>query len=275
VSGKIFRQNTLNKMGVVAMEGRNLRPRRNGLGRAAFPHEEISAMNLNLKHCAWILAIAGSSVAFAEERAIKIDDRLDASVDTITDMMKASDKSVPQDLLNKAICVVVVPGMKKAGFILSADFGRGFAACRRSGGVGWSAPAAVRVEGGSVGFQAGATETNVILLVMNDGGMKHFLSDKFTIGGDVTGAAGPVGRDITAKTDILLSAEMLSYSRTHGLFAGISLQGATLRSDGSTNRRLYGRDATTNEILANDVRTPEAARKFVRALNRESPERSQ
>jgi SH3 domain-containing YSC84-like protein 1 len=235
----------------------------------------MTAMKLNLKHCVWALAIAGSATALAADRAIKVDDRLDASAEALTDMMRASDKGVPQDLLDKAQCVVVVPGMKKAGFIFGADYGRGFAVCRREGGVGWSAPAAMRTEGGSAGFQIGATETDVILLVMNDGGMRHFLSDGFTIGGDVTGAAGPVGRDITAKTDILLSAEMLSYSRTHGLFAGISLGGATLRPDGSTNRELYGRHATTDEILANDVKTPEAARKFVQALNRESPERTQ
>ena len=233
-------------------------------------------MRMNLRHSVWALAIAGSmsSTAFAEDRAIKVDDRLDASADTLTDMMNASDKGIPQDLLNKAKCVVVVPGMKKAGFILGADYGRGFAACRRPGGVGWSAPAAMRMEGGSVGFQIGATETDVVLLVMNDGGMKHLLSDKFTIGADATGAAGPVGRDVTAKTDASLQTEMLSYSRTHGLFAGISLQGATLRPDGSTNHELYARDATNREILTGDFKTPAAAQKFERALNRESSRRT-
>jgi SH3 domain-containing YSC84-like protein 1 len=232
-------------------------------------------MRMNLKHCVWVLAIAGSTVAFAADREIKVDDRLDASADTLTDMMRASDKGIPQDLLNKAKCVVVVPGMKKAGFIFGADYGRGFAVCRREGGLGWSAPAAMRVEGGSVGFQIGATETDVILLVMNDGGMKRLLTDKFTIGGDATGAAGPIGREVTAQTDIMLKAEMLSYSRTHGLFAGISLNGATLRPDAPTNHELYGRDATNREILTGDFKTPEAARKFVHALNRESPERTQ
>jgi SH3 domain-containing YSC84-like protein 1 len=232
-------------------------------------------MRTNLKHCIWVLAIAGSTAAFAADREIKVDDRLDASADTLTDMMRASDKGIPQDLLNKAKCVVVVPGMKKAGFIFGADYGRGFAVCRREGGLGWSAPAAMRVEGGSVGFQIGATETDVILLVMNDGGMKHILTDKFTIGGDATGAAGPIGRQVTAQTDIMLNAEMLSYSRTHGLFAGISLNGATLRPDAPTNHELYGRDATNREILTGDFKTPESARKFVHALNRESPERTQ
>jgi lipid-binding SYLF domain-containing protein len=222
-----------------------------------------------------ILAITGtmSSAAFAADREVKVDDRLDASAETLTDMMHASDKGIPQDLLDKARCVVVVPGMKKAGFIFGAKYGRGFAACRRSGGSGWSAPAAMRVEGGSFGFQIGASETDVVLLVMNDGGMKHILSDKFTIGGEATAAAGPLGRDATAQTDAMLNAEMLSYSRARGLFAGISLEGATLRPDEETNRELYGHDATNREILTGDFKTPAIAEKFKHALNRESAQR--
>src|ERR1035441_7765469 len=213
-------------------------------------------MRMNLKRCVWVLAIAGSTTAFAAEKEIKVDDRLDASADTLTDMMKASDKGIPQDLIDKARCVVVVPGMKKAGFIFAAKYGRGFAVCRRQGGSGWSAPAGMRVEGGSVGFQIGGSETDVVLLVMNDGGMKHLLSDKFTIGGEATGAAGPVGRDASAQTDAVMQAEMLSYSRARGLFAGISLEGATLRPDVGTNKELYGRAATNREILTGDFKTP-------------------
>ena len=222
-----------------------------------------------------IFALAGtlSTVAYAAEREIKVTDRLDASADTLSDMMKASDKGIPQDLLDKAKCVVVIPGMKKAGFIFGAKYGQGFAACRRSGGTGWSAPAAMRVEGGSVGFQIGASETDVVLLVMNDGGMKHLLADKFTIGGDATAAAGPVGRAASAQTDAMLHAEMLSYSRSRGLFAGISLEGATLRPDDDTNRELYGRNATNREILTGDVKTPASAETFERRLTRESPVR--
>jgi lipid-binding SYLF domain-containing protein len=231
-------------------------------------------MKMHLKHCVWFLAF-GSVAAFAADRAIKVDDRLDASADTLTDMMKASDKGIPQDLMNKAKCVMVVPGMKKAGLIIGAEYGRGFASCRKDGGVGWSAPEAIRLEGGSVGFQIGATETDIVLLVMNDGGMKHLMADKFTIGADATGAAGPVGRDITARTDASLTSEMLSYSRTHGLFAGVTLQGVTVRPDKDTNHELYSRDVTNHEILTGDIKTPAAARNFVRALNRESPERSQ
>ena len=222
-----------------------------------------------------ILAIAGSigTLAFAADREIKVDDRLDASADTLIDMMRASDHGIPQDLLDKARCVVVIPGMKKAGFIFGAKYGRGFSTCRRNGS-NWSAPAAMQVEGGSVGFQIGASETDVMLLVMNDGGMRHLLSDKFTIGGEASAAAGPLGRNATAQTDAELNAEMLSYSRSRGLFAGISLEGATLRPDEEANRELYGRDATNREILTGNFKTPAAAGKFERALHRESPQRS-
>ncbi|HEY1217636.1 MAG: lipid-binding SYLF domain-containing protein [Bryobacteraceae bacterium] len=224
-----------------------------------------------------ILAIAGtmSTAAFAADREVKVEDRLDASADALTDMMRAADKGVPQALIDKAKCVVVVPGMKKAGFIFGAKYGRGFAVCRQQGGVGWSAPASMRAEGGSVGFQIGLSETDIVLLVMNDGGMRHLLSDKFTLGGEATAAAGPVGRDLAAETDAMMSAEMLSYSRSHGLFAGISLEGATLRPDGDSNRELYGRDVTNREILTGDFKTPAVADRFEHALNRDSAERNQ
>ena len=224
-----------------------------------------------------ILAIAGSmsATAFAADREIKADDRLDASADTLIDMMRASDKGIPQDLLDKAHCVVVVPGMKKAGFIFGGEYGRGFAVCRRQGGSGWGAPAAMRSEGGSFGFQIGASETDVVLLVMNDGAMKHLLSDKFTLGGDASVAAGPIGRDASAQTDAMMHAEILSYSRSRGLFAGIALTGATLRPDEPTNKELYGHDATNREILTGDFKTPAVARRFEHALNRESSQRSQ
>ena len=220
-----------------------------------------------------ILAITGSigTLAYAADREAKVDDRLDASADTLRDMMRASDKGIPQDLMDKARCAVVIPGMKKAGFIFGAKYGRGFAVCRRSGGSGWTAPAGMRVEGGSVGFQIGASETDVVLLMMNDGGMKHLLADKFTVGADATAAAGPVGRQANAETDAMMHAEMLAWSRARGLFAGISLEGATLRPDEEANRELYGHDATNREILTGDFKTPAVAAKFERALNRESP----
>ena len=225
---------------------------------------------------ATVLAIAGtmSTAALAAERAIKVDDRLDASADTLTAMMSAPDKGIPQDLLDKAKCIVVVPGMKKAGFIIGADYGRGFEVCRRPGGSGWSAPAAMRSEGGSVGFQIGASETDVVLLVMNDGGMRHLLSDKFTVGGDASAAAGPIGRDASARTDAMMHAEILSYSRSQGLFAGIALDGATLRPDAPTNKELYGRESTNSEILTGSFKAPKAAERFEVALNRDSARRT-
>jgi lipid-binding SYLF domain-containing protein len=213
------------------------------------------------------IASALSGTAWAADREIKVADRLDASADTLKDMMQAADKGIPQDLLDKAKCVVVVPGMKKAGFIFGAKYGRGFAACRKS--AGWSAPAAMRVEGGSVGFQIGASETDVVLLIMSETGLKHLLSDKFTVGADATAAAGPVGRDASAQTDAMLNAEMLSYSRSRGLFAGISLEGATLRPDDDSNRELYGKTVSNRDILTGDFKTPATAEKFTHALNRE------
>ncbi|HVY92646.1 MAG TPA: lipid-binding SYLF domain-containing protein [Bryobacteraceae bacterium] len=221
-----------------------------------------------------ILAIASTltMTAFAADHEAKVNDRLDASVDTLTDMMHAADKGIPQDLLDKARCVVVIPGMKKAGFIIGAKYGSGFAACRKNGG-GWTAPAAMRVEGGSVGFQIGASDTDVVVLVMNDSGMRHLLEDKFTLGGDASIAAGPVGRTASAETDAAMHAEMLAYSRSRGLFAGISLEGATLRGDQDADRELYGHEIHNREILSGNVKTPAAAANFEHALTRESPAR--
>jgi lipid-binding SYLF domain-containing protein len=163
--------------------------------------------------------------------------------------------------------------MKKAGFIIGAKYGRGFASCRRANNIGWTAPAGMRVEGGSLGFQIGASDTDIILLVMNSGGMRRLLSDKFTLGGEAAVAAGPVGRHAAAQTDAMLSAEMLSWSRSHGVFAGVSLEGATLRPDVDANRALYGRGVSSRQVLTGTVKTPAAASKFEHSLTRESPRR--
>jgi lipid-binding SYLF domain-containing protein len=194
----------------------------------------------------------------------------------LTAKRKPSTESMPRlipynrDLLDKARCVVVIPGMKKAGFIVGAKYGKGFAVCRKASGSGWSAPAAYIIEGGSVGFQIGGSEQDVILLVMNEGGMKHLLSDKFTLGGEATAAAGPVGRDLQAQTDAEMHAEILSYSRSRGLFAGLSLQGASLRPDRETDHELYGHDVTTRDILTGTAKTPQGAHKLDMALNGQS-----
>jgi lipid-binding SYLF domain-containing protein len=222
-----------------------------------------------------ILAIGAviSPLALAADKESKTADRLDASADVIRDMMHASDKGVPQDLMNKAHCVVIVPNMKRAGFIFGAKYGRGFSMCRRPGGAGWSAPAAMRIEGGSFGLQIGGTENDLVLLVMNDQGMKHLLEDKFTLGTEATAAAGPVGRDATAQTDAQLHAEMLSYSRARGIFGGLSLEGATLRPDQEANRELYGKDMSSRAILASEVKTPPAADKLRHVIDGESNQR--
>jgi lipid-binding SYLF domain-containing protein len=172
--------------------------------------------------------------------------------------------------MDKAQCVLIVPNMKKAGFIFGAKYGRGYVMCRREGGAGWSAPAAMRIEGGSFGLQIGGSESDVVLLVMNKDGMKHILSDKFTLGGDASVAAGPVGRDTDAQTDAAMHAEMLSWSRSRGIFAGLTLEGATLRPDHDADKELYGRDYTNREILMGDARTPPAAAKLESLLNRDS-----
>src|SRR5438270_2393994 len=210
-----------------------------------------------------ILALAAiSPIALQAAKEKEAEARLDASADVLSDMMKASDKGIPQDLMDKSQCVIVIPNLKKAGFIVGAKYGRGFAMCRRSGGTGWTAPAPVRVEGGSFGLQIGGTEQDVVLLVMNDSGMKRLLGDKFTLGADASAAAGPVGRAASAETDAAMRAEMLSYSRSRGLFGGLTLEGATLRPDQDAKKELYGRELSNREILTGGVKAPASAAKL-------------
>jgi SH3 domain-containing YSC84-like protein 1 len=212
-----------------------------------------------------------SPLAIAADKESGAADRLDASADVLADMMHAADKGIPQNLMNKAQCVVVVPNMKKAGFIFGAKYGRGFAVCRHRGGSGWTAPAGMRIEGGSFGLQIGGSESDVVVLVNADSGMKHLLEDKFTLGADATVAAGPVGRDASAETDAQLHAQMLSYSRSRGIFAGLALEGATLRPDKDADKELYGREISSREILTDGaIKAPPAAAKLERTLNRES-----
>jgi lipid-binding SYLF domain-containing protein len=201
-------------------------------------------------------------------------ERLDDAADVMTEMMQTSDKGIPQDLMNNAECVIVVPNLKKAAFLVGGKYGRGFAMCRKASGAGWTAPASIRIEGGSFGLQIGGSEQDVLLLVMNPTGMKRLLNNKFTIGGEASAAAGPVGREATAQTDAVMHAEMLSYSRSRGLFAGISLQGATLRPDDDANKELYARDITNKEILTGSVATPAPAAKLESLLDKNSMRRA-
>lgn len=197
--------------------------------------------------------------------------RLQAAADTLNEIMAASDKAIPQDLLDKAQCAVLVPGLKKGAFIVGAKFGRGFLNCRNAGGIGWSAPAPVRVEGGSFGFQIGGAEVDVVMLIMNRTGADKLLGSKFTLGGEGTVAAGPVGRSSTAQTDAAMRAEILTWSRSRGVFAGIALTGATLRPDDNAIRELYGsKDVTNRDIVTGKHPTPAAARPLIDALTRYS-----
>ena len=185
--------------------------------------------------------------------------RLKESATVLSEIMSASDKSIPQELLDKAYCIVIVPGLKKGAFIIGGKYGKGFISCRKQGHQGWSAPGAVRVEGGSVGFQIGGSESDVIMLVLNARGAERLLQSKFTVGAEGEVAAGPVGRDSTAQTDAKMTAEILSWSRSRGVFAGISLQGATLREDKDDNQSLYGSPMKNADIVEKwQAPTPEA-----------------
>jgi lipid-binding SYLF domain-containing protein len=203
--------------------------------------------------------------------AAEAPERLQAAAESLKEVMGTPDKSIPQDLLSRAQCIVIVPGLKKGAFIVGAKYGKGFVSCRRSGGVGWSAPGSIRVEGGSFGFQIGGAETDVFMLVMNQKGMDRLLSTKFTLGADASVAAGPVGRSTQAETDAALTAEILTWSRQRGLFAGISLSGATLREDSDWNQDLYGKKVTNRDIIMKgNVASPKAAAELMTELNRYS-----
>jgi SH3 domain-containing YSC84-like protein 1 len=197
-------------------------------------------------------------------------ERLTASGVVFTEIMGTPDKGIPQELLENSQCIVIVPGMKKVAFIVGGNYGRGFMLCRQASGLGWSAPAGVKVEGGSVGFQIGGSETDVVMLVMNQGGVTKLLSSKFTLGADASVAAGPVGRTSSANTDAQMHAEILSYSRSRGAFAGISLDGATLRPDSSSNTELYGRKLTNKQIVMGKIKSPAAGSKLAAELDRYS-----
>jgi SH3 domain-containing YSC84-like protein 1 len=215
------------------------------------------------------IAIGIAPLVAADDKA-KNSERLEDSAGLFTEIMGTPDKSIPQDLLDKAHCVVVVPGLKKGAFVIGGKFGRGFAVCRAQGGTGWGPPAAVRIEGGSFGLQIGFASSDVILLVMNERGMKRLTTSKFTLGAEATAAAGPVGRDATAQTDAMMTAEILSWSRSKGLFGGVSLDGATLRNDLDENKIMYGQKWDSKQILESGAKPPETASKLIAALNKYS-----
>src|SRR5215471_11548520 len=216
------------------------------------------------------LALSLLSPVFLLRAGDTANERLSDATSVFNEIMSTPDKGIPQDLLEKAHCIVIVPGLKQAGFVVGGKFGRGFASCRQTGG-GWTAPAAMRIEGGSFGFQIGASSTDVVMLMMNERGMRRLLEDKFTLGAEASVAAGPVGRQTSAMTDAQLSAEILSWSRSKGLFAGIALTGATLRPDGEVNKEMYGQTLTARDILQGEAKPTPAARPLLEMLSRYSP----
>jgi lipid-binding SYLF domain-containing protein len=197
------------------------------------------------------------------------DHRLRTSTAVLHEIVTAPDRGIPKELLSKAQCVVIVPELKKAAFLVGGEYGRGFAVCRNHGA--WGGPAAVRFSGGSFGAQIGGESTDVVMLVMNRHGMEKLVTDKFKIGADLSAAAGPVGRTAAADTDLQLHAEILSYSRTRGAFAGVALDGTVVSQDDSEDRKLYGHEVNNKAILEGAVAPPEGARRLIAELARYSP----
>jgi len=216
-----------------------------------------------MRYCVALLLPLTVSMLFAADEP---DKRIRVSAEVLSEIMHAKDKGIPEDLLEKSQCVGIIPDLKRAGFIVGAKYGKGVVVCRTESG--WSAPANVRIEGGSIGLQIGAGETDVVFLLMNRRGMNKLEADKFTFGADASVMAGPVGRTTEAQTDALMNAEILSWSRARGIFAGISIDGATLRPERADNRALYGRDVTEREILEGQIPRPSVADPLYAELSR-------
>jgi lipid-binding SYLF domain-containing protein len=201
--------------------------------------------------------------------------RLDAAAAVFTEVMAAPDKGIPQEMLEHAHCIVIVPELKTGAFIVGGKYGKGILSCRNKVGPGWSAPGTVRIEGGSVGFQIGGSSTDLIMLVMNERGADKLLSSKFTLGAEGSVAAGPVGRTATAQTDAQMHADILSWSRSQGLFAGVALEGATLRQDLDDNNTIYGKRLENRAIVTQRRRIPQSAAKLINLLNKYSAREEQ
>jgi SH3 domain-containing YSC84-like protein 1 len=213
------------------------------------------------------LALLTNMTAVASDREDDVS-RTHKAAQVFDEIMSAPDQGIPHDLLNKAKCVAIIPGELKFAFIFGGNYGRGVATCRTA--HGWSAPMFVAIAGGSVGYQIGGSSTDLVMLFMNDRALHSLLSDKFKLGGDASVAAGPVGRNATAATDIKLNAEILSYSRTKGIFAGVSLDGAVVQADKSGDRAMYGDSVDRHEILSGKVAVPASARNLIKSLDQYS-----
>jgi lipid-binding SYLF domain-containing protein len=216
------------------------------------------------------LLIAAVAVAPLFAKDNEPNKRLGDAAAVFSEVMAAPDKGIPQEMLEHAHCIVIVPDLKTGAFIVGGKYGKGYLSCRNKVGTGWSTPGTVRIEGGSVGFQIGGSSTDLIMLVMNARGADKLLSSKFTLGAEGSVAAGPVGRTATAQTDAQMHADILSWSRSQGLFAGLALEGATLRQDLDDNANLYGKKLENRDIVTNKHRMPPAAVKLIALLNRYS-----
>jgi lipid-binding SYLF domain-containing protein len=210
------------------------------------------------------ISILLGNLAWAGTTLENSTDRLRDSGVVLTEIGAAPDRGIPEEVLNSAKCVVVVPNLFKAGFIVGAKHGRGVATCRTE--HGWSAPAFISVSGGSWGFQIGAEGVDLVMLVMNDRGLRHLLSSKFQLSGEGSVAAGPVGRHASAGTDWKMNAELLTYSRSKGIFAGLTLEGAVVEQDADSTTAIYGRDVSFRHILTGHVASPSAAASFLDAV---------
>jgi lipid-binding SYLF domain-containing protein len=219
-----------------------------------------------------VTLLAGAALAARKPQLTNdVKNRLTNATEVFREIMNSPDKTIPQDLLDSSQCIAIIPGMKKGAFIFGGVYGKGFVSCRNKDGVGWTAPGAVTVEGGSFGLQIGGEETDVVLLLMNKHAENSLLSSQFTIGADASAAAGPVGRTATAQTDAYMSAEILSYSRSRGVFAGVSLKGSTLRQDKDVNDEIYGKGLTNKQIIEGQVKPPAPVEPLVSVLDKFSP----
>lgn len=226
-------------------------------------------MKIAVRHLMLVGLICLPTFAAREESVSK---RLSEATDIFTEIMNAPDRSIPTDLLNSAHCIILVPALKQAAFGVGAKYGKGFIFCRNQGGAGWSAPGAIRIEGGSFGFQIGGSATDVIMLIMNQQGVNAVLSSQYSLGGQAEVAAGPVGRASSAQTSGWMNAGILSYSRARGIFAGLSLQGSTLRQDSADNQAMYGKRVDNRTIVTTKMHPPKAAHKLLADLNRYTPQ---
>jgi lipid-binding SYLF domain-containing protein len=216
------------------------------------------------KFMLFVALLSLTSLGWAESAREKSTDRLDSAGSVLHEIMGAPDKGIPEEVLEHAKCVAVVPHMVKGGFVFGAENGRGVATCRTADG--WSAPAFFAITGGSWGLQIGVEGVDLIMIIQNERGMQHLLASKFQIGADASAAAGPVGRHASADTDWKLDTEILTYSRAKGAFAGLTLNGSSIRRDDDSMEAIYGRDVSTRAVLTGRVAPTEAAHSFLNAV---------